>query len=387
LRRLPPLETLVLVLAFGLLVAVALATQRAKSTAVLDSYSTYDAASGGYRALYELLGREGLRAGRFEQRPAFLTAQTDTLVWAEPLQFDPRQIATTNADVAALQEWVRAGGSLLYIGFDEVAAKRGILGLPRTRGAAATRSTPFVATALAREGVARIDVRAPRRYRVERRGMRVLLDDGRGAVVVAYPFGRGRVTAVIDESLFTNAALARGDGARLAVALATPRRAAGSVDFDEAVHGHDVPERWWQIVPLPFAIALGVAGIAVLIAFAGAAMRLGPALLPETPENRTTGDFIDALASLFARGKAIRYVLATAERSTARAVVRALGLPKGATVEQIATRIEDDASRADFRALVQIAGNGFADDKNLVRGVALAQRLRKEYSAHARPRY
>jgi hypothetical protein len=178
LRRLPPLETLVLVLAFGLLVAVAIATQRAKTAVLPDSYSTYDAATGGYRALYELLGREGVRAGRFEQRPAFLTAQTDTLVWAEPLAFDPRQLATTNADVAALQEWVRAGGSLFYIGFDDVAAKRGILGLPRTRVAAAKRSLPIVATPLARAGVARIDVRAARRYRVERRGMRVLIVRG-----------------------------------------------------------------------------------------------------------------------------------------------------------------------------------------------------------------
>jgi hypothetical protein len=206
-------------------------------------------------------------------------------------------------------------------------------------------------------------------------------------VAVAYAFGRGRVTALIDESLFTNAALARGDGARLAVALATPRRAAGSVDFDEAVHGHDIPERWWQIVPLPFAIALGFAGTALLIAFAGAAMRLGPALLPETHEDRTTGDFIDALGSLFARGKAIRYALESAERSTALAVARALRLPEGATVDQIAARIDDDASRADFRELARIAASGFADEKNLVRGVALAQRLRKEYSAHARPRY
>jgi hypothetical protein len=387
LRRLPPLETLVLVLAFGLLVAVTIATQRAKSTLLPDSYSTYDATSGGYRALYELLVREGVRAGRFEQRPAFLTAQTDTLVWAEPLPFDSRQLATTNADVAALQEWVRAGGSLLYIGFDDVAAKRGILGLPRSGIAAGKRGAPFLAAALARAGARRIEVRAARRYRVERRGTRVLLDDGRGAVAVTYAFGRGRVTALIDESLFTNASLARGDGARLAVALATPRRAAGSVDFDEAVHGHDIPERWWQVVPLPFAIALGVAGMAVLIAFAGAAMRLGPPLLPETHENRTTGDFIEALGSLFARGKAIRYVLESAERSTARAVARALRLPEGATVDQIAARIDDDASRADFRELVRIAGNGFADDKNLVRGVALAQRLRKEYSAHARPRY
>ncbi len=387
LRRLPPLETGVLILAFGLLVAVAIVTQRSKSVAVLDSYSTYDTASGGYRAFYEVLAREAVRVERFEQHPAFLDRSTDTLVWAEPLTFDPRQTAATRADIAALQDWVRAGGALLYVGFDDAAAKGGILGLPGTHATGARHGEAFVARALANAGVRNLDVRAARRYRVAPRGMHVLIDDGRGAVAVTYAYGHGRVTAVIDESLFTNSGLARGDAARLAFALAKPRRASGPVAFDEAVHGYDVPEHWWQIVPLPFAVALGLAGCALLIAFAGAAVRLGPPLVPETRADRTTSDFIDALGSLFARGKAIRYVLASAERSTARTVARALRLPEGATNDEIVARLDDDAARRDFGALVAIAGNGFAGEKNLVRGVALAQRLRKDYAAHARPRY
>ncbi len=386
LRRLPPLETAVLVLAFALLVAVALVSQRSKSVAVLDSYSTYDATSGGYRAFYELLAREAVGTRRFEQRPAFLDRAIDTLVWSEPLTFDPRQAAVTQADIGALQDWVRAGGALLYVGFDDVAAKRGILGLPRVRAAEGPPGKAFFARALVGAGVRNVDVRAAWRYRVAARGMEALLGDERGAVAVRYAYGRGRVTAVVDESLFTNAALARGDAARLAVALATPLRAGGLVAFDEAVHGYGVPEHWWQIVPRPFAIALGLAGCALLIAFAGAAVRLGPPLVPETRADRTTSDFIDALASLFARGKAIRYVLQSAERSTSRAVARALRLPAGATTSEIAERLDDDAARDDFRALAAIASNGFPDEKNLVRGVALAQRLRKEYAAHGRTR-
>lgn len=387
LRRVPPLETAVLIVALCVLVTLAVAGRRSQTSVPLDSYSSYDAASGGYRAFAELLAREGLRVDRFEQVPAFLGPDVDTLVWAEPLAFDPRAGATSRADIAALESWVRAGGRLLYVGFDDAAAARGVLALPRTRLPAARRGAAFIAPSLARAGVTRLDVSAARRYRRGRGGERVLFDDGRGPVAVAYRFGRGTVTAVVDEKLFANGGLARGDAARFALALASPGRRGGDVSFDEAVHGHAVPERWWQIVPRPFAIALALAVLALLVAFTGAAIRLGPPLPSEAREDRTTADFIDALGSLFARGKAVRYVLASATRSTARTIARALHVREEASDDEIAAQIPDDASRSAFATLLAISRDGYPDDKNLLRGIVLAQRLRKEYAAHGRPRY
>ncbi len=385
-RRLPPLETGLLVIALAVLVSVALVRQRTERVAPgLDSYSTYDAASGGYGALYELLAREGVRVERFEQRPAFLGADVDTLVWAEPLRFDTRQIVPTQADVRALEDWVRAGGRLLYLGFDDAAAKAGLLALPSTQPAAARQGRVSIATTLARAGVRRVAVSAGRRYRGSRRGMRVLFDDGRGPVVVAYTLGRGTVTAVIDESPFTNAALARGDHARLATLLGRPSRSDARVGFDETVHGYAVPERWWQVVPRPLAIALFVAALALIAAFAGTAVRLGPPLLPEPPE-RTTAEFIAALGSLFERGRATRYALETGTHSTSRCIARGLGLSPTANGEDIAAAIEDGALRATFRALVSVARIEAPSERDLVRGMALAQRLRKEF-AHGRSRH
>lgn len=387
LRRLPPLETVVLIVALCVLVTIAVAGRRSKTSVPLDSYSSYDTASGGYRAFAELLAREGVRVERFEQVPAFLGTDVDTLVWAEPLAFDPRARATSGADIAALESWVLAGGRLSYVGFDDAAATRGILALPRSRLAAAKSGAAYFAPSLAGAGVSRLHVSAPRRYRAGRRGERVLFDDGRGPVAVAYRFGRGTVTAVIDETLFANGTLARGDAARLAVAFASPGRAGGVVSFDETVHGHAVPERWWQIVPRPFAVALAVALGALLVAFAGAAIRLGPPLAPETRDDRTTADFIDALGSLLARGKAVRYVMESATRSTARTIARALRLREDASDDEIAASIPDDAARSAFTKLLAIANDAPANDENLVRGVALAQRLRKDFAAHGRSRY
>ena len=124
---------------------------------------------------------------------------------------------------------------------------------------------------------------------------------------------------------------------------------------------------------------------ALLLAFAGAAIRLGPPLVPQPRTDRSTSDFIDALAALMERANAVRATLASAKDSTTHAVARALGLRDDAATSEILARVEE-RTRAPYRELVQIAGNGYPDEPNLVRGVALAQRLRQEYSRHGRPR-
>ncbi len=419
LRRIPPLEGSLLALAVVLLIFVGVLKNGAQTPPSYDTYSSYDAADGGYRAFYDLLAREGLRVERFESRPAFLTGDVALLVYAEPLPFDPvAGQSATAGDAGALEAWVRGGGRLLYLGHDEDAAKNGVLHLPFSGDASPGGNVPqsghvrqsgrmpqrgdsqrdgthryggtvfraTVVTPVMPPGVAKLQVSGTRRWHATK-GDHVLVADRKGPVVVSYPFGRGHVTAVIDETLFDNGRIGNGDAARLAYGLAADEAAGGRVAFDEAVHGHIVPLHWWSIVPLPFALALAAATVTLLIAFAGAAVRFGPPLLPVPRDDRTSADFIDALSSLLARGGAIRSALTRASDSTAKSLARALGLGDEASNDAIAARIEDDASRAAFREMLEISRNGFPDERNLVRGVALAQRLRKDYAAHGRPSY
>ncbi|GAC1299302.1 MAG: hypothetical protein NVSMB19_03110 [Vulcanimicrobiaceae bacterium] len=390
LRSLLRAETALLALASALLIAVGIAGRSANDRpASLDSYSTYDAASGGYRAFYELLGRAGLHAERFERRPAFLDAGIATLVYVEPLGGDPRALTPTRADIAALETWVRGGGSLLYVGYDDAAAAAGILHLPRlARGAAARAGrNGVVAPELRAAGISRIVASAAPRFADAPRGRtRVLLGDRRGALVVTYAYGRGTVVAAVDRAVFTNARIATGDAARLAVELARPRRSGGVVAFDEMPHGYAVPERWWSIVPRPFAIALGIAGAALLVALAGAALRLGPPLVPAARDDRSTAEFLDAVATLFERRGERRGTLADAAASASHALARAHGLEATASNERIAARIERADLRASFLTLQRLATEGAADPASFVRGVALAQQLRKESTLHGRSR-
>jgi len=386
LARIPPLETAIIVVAVAVIVTLGVLEQPQQTA--FDSYSSYDAASGGYRGLYELLQREGVPVERFEQQLALLDPSVDTLVYAEPLDFDPRQIAPTAADVSVLEAWVRAGGRLLYIGHDDTAAKKKVLGLAFSRPASARAHPPRIAPALQAAGVASLgSASTPLRWLLPHGKTISLFDDGKGPVVVRYAFGHGAVTAVIDETLFDNANLARADRPRLAYALALPGKAGGTVSFDETTHGYLTPEHWWSVVPRPFAIALAIALVALLAALAGAAVRLGPPILPRPRDDRSSADFIDALATLLERGKAARAAMQDAAESTARTIARALGLRSDASANEIAERIESQALRDEFRSLHELAETVTPDNAALVRTVALAQRLRKEFAPHGRQRY
>ena len=386
LRRLPPLETALIALGIAILVWLTAASQAPEGDAPhLDSFSSFDAASGGYRAFYAMLAAERVPVSRFERRPAFLDGSIGTLVYVEPYEFDPRQIAMSENDLNALEAWVRDGGRLLYIGHDDAAAKRGVLRLPASTPAHAVVRPQQRAPEIATAGVGSLSPQTGLRWK-PRRGLAVLFDDGRGPLAVRYAYGHGSVTALIDEELFQNGNIGKPDRARFAFALARPPGAAGSVAFDETAHGYLEPDHWWTVVPRSFAIALGVAVAAILVAIAGAAVRLGPPLVPFERRDRSSADFIDALSTLLERGRATRKALLDASRSTSHAIARSLGLPDGIKESEIAARLEPREVREAYRDMVNVSANGFPDEKNLLRGVALAQQLRKEFALHGRPR-
>jgi len=220
------------------------------------------------------------------------------------------------------------------------------------------------------------------RWRLAKTHARTLFDDGRGAVAIAYPFGRGSVTAIVDERLLDNASLASADRARFAVALLAPSH--GTIWFDEAAHGYLVPEHWWSIVPRPFVVATIVATIVLAIACIGAAVRFGPAVVPPRSDDRTSADFIDALATLLQRGKAPEKALSDAVRSTSRTLARSLGLSNDPPPDQIAARLGDQERRADFETMLALANERKPTAQAFVRALALAQRLRKDAVTHGR---
>ncbi|MBC5803211.1 MAG: DUF4350 domain-containing protein, partial [Candidatus Eremiobacteraeota bacterium] len=343
---------------------------------------------------YELLAREGAHVDRFEQHPAFLDGGIDTLVWAQPLGYDPRAVAPTSADLAALATWIRSGGRLLY--FASVAvppAERKALALPATAAPRRHTDGAFIAAELAAAGVRRLTMGsglrwvAPQRGSAQRRPLRVLLDDGRAALIISYGLGRGQVTAVLDEGAFTNARIANGDIARLAVALARPAHPGAYVSFDEALHGFVTAQHWWQIVPRLLLIALALMALALLVALAGAGIRLGPPLQITGTAERSPAGLVDGLAALLQRGRAYGHTLAAVRTSTTHVIARALGLPEDSAPERVLVALEPGTARDAYAALLQTCGDRSCGERRFVHGIALAAGLRKEYAAHGRSRH
>ena len=380
LRALPRTELIALAISIAVLVCLSLATTEANKPAPVASYSSYDVDAGGTRALYELYGREGLSVDRFERQAMFLDRSLSTLVWIEPLAFDENQRVPTDAESKALLAWVRAGGKLLYVGHDDAAARAKFMRLPLTRDVRHGTGVAYEDPSLRAFGVGPIAASGTLRY-IPGANQHVLLADARGPIVLRYTYGLGTVTTVVDEDLFSNDGIGRGDRARLAYALADLPHAS-PLAFEEETHGYFVPLHWWQVAPRAFVVAVVVALLALAIAAIGAAIRFGPPLVPESRDGATTSDFIGALAGLLRSGNARRSALVAAADSTTRAIGRGFGLGDRATAQDVAARIESLDERRAYEAMLAIANNGYPDDRNLVRGVALAQRLRKDHAAH-----
>lgn len=109
---------------------------------------------------------------------------------------------------------------------------------------------------------------------------------------------RGRVIVVPDSRFLQNDAIARGENAFRALAVAGPPHR--PVLFDEAIHGYGpatglaaLPERWW--------FALGLLALALAAFALSRAMRLGGAdpVAPEPPSPRTA--YVEAMAETLVR--------------------------------------------------------------------------------------
>jgi hypothetical protein len=316
-----------------------------------DSYASTDYAGGGYRAWAALLAREGIATARFVRRPIELDAGTDTLVSAQPAPGAADPNARTAADLSALAAWVRGGGRLVYVGRNVglTGAENRALQLPFWLPGVGARGPLRGPAAAAVQSLAELGTN--RMLLVEHPGS-ALLADGNGEIVVRYPLGHGEVIAVADPVPFTNAQIARADNARLAYLIALPRRSAGVVAFDDAVHGALVDRPWYRALPVPVRVTLGLGALALLLALIGSALRGPPAMRLEPAREPTSAEFVAAVAALYERVGA---------RSAARDILvhDALGSAGAAgastAVERLARAGGPVSSDADFLASAKLA--------------------------------
>ena len=332
------------------------------------THASGDYSFGGYRAWYELLGREGVDVTRFRlHHDALADSGIDTLIVAFP---DDGVPSTWDAgERNALRAWVRGGGRMVDIGLTPSTGRNEVdddpvyLGDVKVQGGTLHGPWAAFAGALGDRGSWRLvpakpkavkrakgAKRAPpaRRVRVE-----TLLADRAGALVVRYRYGRGEVIGVSTAALFENRALAHGDDARLAFLAARPH-GRGVVAFDEAVRGDIVEKAWYRALDTPELVALALIALAGLLWLLYGIVPLGPAVRLRAAREPTSEEFLDAVAALYERARARDHARDALVAEARRALERA---PRTAQNAALAARIAAAAAAplANDAALIAVA--------------------------------
>ena len=396
-RAFPWVETVVTLVAVAAIAIVGYFQQLRETalTSSFDTRSSYDAASGGYRAWFELVQREGVRVERFERRPAFLDGSVDVYILASETvgnaivtsQVEEEPDVFNDGDWFAVAKWVKSGGHLVWL-TDGFAAPE-YLNAPGIVENGPARDDAIVVTPSSiAANVRSVSGTSKLRVPFAAGGAPPILADDTGGVVAAYPLGKGSVTIVSDQSLFENGRLALADNAMLAFDLATAGLTEhGSVAFDEWSHGHVAGDSWWSVLPRPFQVASVIIALSLVALGIGTGLRFGPALKLADESERTSDEYLTSMAVLYRRGGAVKEAVVDMAESCLRDVAGGLGLSEGASGRAIAARAGGHGGDERGEAVMEldrIRSYEAPTESELVHAAALCVALRKELSPHAR---
>ncbi len=268
--------------------------------------STYNAGSAGYKALYLWLREMGVPAKRWESSLMELTKEAGVLLMMSP-RFGPEP-----DEIEALNTWVRGGGTLVlvsspwnafakHLGFEQ---KRRPQDQKKEEERLSFQPGPYI-----------------RGQRTIMSKMHPGIDSGKseaivhsrdafGNLIVGMEEGKGRVIMIADPSLFSNLHLRKGDHARLALDVLLTHLGEGQLLIDEYHQGYG---RVTSVAAYVFEseafVPLLQVTLLLLALWAAAGRRFGPArpLLRET--ERSSMEYVRAMAQLFQRVKARRLAL------------------------------------------------------------------------------
>jgi hypothetical protein len=265
-----------------------------------STFSTYDTGPNGYRALYEVLRAAGVPVRRFEDRLPALDSQTRTLVitsYEYEGETAAKPLDANDAD--SLRSFVRAGGRLVAIDSQFAGSADAAPAVGTTVRSSGGAAVPIALNGYT-HGVARVSGPIEWSFPFSEPGGVPLLANNGGMVAVWYRCGRGEVIAITAPGLFSNEALRDADNLRFAYNVIAGR---GAVAFDEYVHGYSEEPTTWSVLPGPVHAAIWIVIAIALVALVGANVPFAPPYLPDLPDERTSSDYISAIAELMRRSR------------------------------------------------------------------------------------
>ncbi len=269
-----------------------------------STYSSYDTGPNGYRAVYEVMRREGVSAGRLEKDLGTLHAFSGTLL------LSPGEIELVNgqftgvvakSDAALLKRLVQSGANLVVLGAGPL-FPREALALPATTPIRLASTAQAIGGDTLTEGVARVTGSFTNAFTwtSKRHVRRLLLVDER-PVAIAYRIGRGNVIAIAAPGVFSNDVLASDQNARFAYDVLSEKR---PVLFDESVHGYTRSDSMWGVLPASVHDAVWIALLVLVLAVFGGLFRSAPPIALAPARLRDSAAYIASMAALLRRAHA-----------------------------------------------------------------------------------
>jgi hypothetical protein len=270
--------------------------------------STYNAGSAGYKALYLWLREIGVPVKRLEDPFTELIREAEVLLMTSP------RLGPEPGELKALDAWVSGGGTLILVSFPWNAfakhfgfeMKRGFSDKkkPDDKESLSFQPGPYVRGQRTIMSKIHAGVDYPKAQAI------VHSRDVFGNLIMVLEEGKGRVIMISDPSLFSNLYLRSGDHARLALDVLLTHLDEGQLLIDEYHHGYgrvtSVAAYLFQseaFVPLLQVVFL------VLLLWGAAGRRFGPARPLRKETERSSMEYVRAMAQLFQRVKARRLAL------------------------------------------------------------------------------
>jgi hypothetical protein len=327
------------------------------------SSSSYATSSGGLAAYADLLGAQGTPVTRLRTPidKAHLEPGSTLVVVDTPI---------TPVEEAAVEDFVRGGGRLVAAGEPAGAVVASLADARARWSDEGAEVLHAVGNDAETAGVRRVEGAGTGSWSFVENGE---LSGAGNTVVFADDVDGGRVVAVADSSILSNAYLDRADNAAFAIGAAGLRHR--PVVFAEYGHGYG-HSRGLAAIPARWKAMLLIAALAAVVAMWARGKRLGPPDRDDTVRPPPRVAYVEAVAATIARAgdreEGVRPV-----RAEARAVVLArAGLPAEAVDDEVrraavATGVPAAVVDAVLRPVIN-------DDDVVAVGRALASLERKE---------
>lgn len=346
-------ERLGLVLLIGVVAALLLYSLRLAQEARDPRFAplplSYSQHRYGVKGFARLLERNGYTVRSLKRTYRELPKDADLLViFPPPFRLDAIGADSdwTEEDAEALDAWLKEGGRLLLFSGDsrlpeslaeDSRMRLPIAQFPVNRFVNAQPSLP----ASWLEGVQQVRL-ADQRVNLSPRKERwvPLLHTGGTVEAALWYYDGGIVFECTDWQWLSNEQLREADNGAFIVAVVRQLLPKGGVIyFDDAGQGdlERAPREargFWGVAPMGVRIAFAHLMLITLVALYSLGKRFGLPR-PAPPRAPALGEYVDALADIYARAQAVHPAFETVLDAIRRRLCRRLGLPAGATLLQL----------------------------------------------------